>query len=189
MTTDSWRPPCFRCSPRAHDRLLDHMNIVRRRLRAVGLLLVVYAVLAAAAGPALAAARCPKTTELALEDKVMCQVCGLPLALASSAQADRERAFITTLVNRCESVSQIEAAMVAQYGPGILATPGTGGFAITAWLIPGLAILAAGAGIGAVLLDFRRRRGGRSEPIALPPASDSEEARLDAALQALGPHS
>jgi cytochrome c-type biogenesis protein CcmH len=135
------------------------------------------------ASPALATTPCPRTTELALENKVMCQVCGVPLALANSLEADRERAFITTLVNRCESVAQIEAAMVAQYGPGILATPGTHGFAITAWLVPAVSIVAATAGIAGVLLPRRRRRAQRNRTSSRP-ASAAEEAQLDAALAA-----
>jgi cytochrome c-type biogenesis protein CcmH/NrfF len=132
---------------------------------------------------ALATARCPRTTELALENKVMCQVCGVPLALANSVEADRERAFIITLVNQCKTTAQIEAAMVAQYGRGILATPGTHGFAITAWLVPAMCIVAAATGIAAVLLPRRRRRAQRNRT-ASRPASAVEEAQLDAALAA-----
>jgi cytochrome c-type biogenesis protein CcmH len=153
------------------------------RTRAALALAALCATLAAPAAPALAAAGCPRTTELALENKVMCQVCGVPLALANSLEADRERAFITTLVNRCETVTQIEAAMVAQYGPGILATPGTHGFAITAWLVPGVAILFAAAGIATVLSPRRRRRAA-VDTTAARPASDAEEERLDAVLVA-----
>jgi cytochrome c-type biogenesis protein CcmH len=131
--------------------------------------------------PALAAVSCPRTTEVAMESKIMCQVCGVPLALANSLEADRERVLISRLVARCESAAQIEAAMVAQYGPSILATPPTHGFAITAWLVPGIAIAAAALGIGAVLLPMRRRnRAGRETP----PVTAAEDARLDAALAA-----
>ena len=82
-------------------------------LRAALAALAACAALWATATPAVAAASCPKTTELAMESKVMCQVCGVPLALANSLEADRERAFITKLVDRCNSVQQIEATMVA----------------------------------------------------------------------------
>jgi cytochrome c-type biogenesis protein CcmH/NrfF len=140
------------------------------------------ALLMAATPPALAGARCPRTTELAMENRVMCQVCGVPLALADSLEADRERAFITTLVNRCESVAQIESAMVGQYGAGILATPGTRGFAITAWLVPGVGILAAAFAIAVVLASGRRRRHASAPGIPVAPASAAEEARLDGAL-------
>jgi cytochrome c-type biogenesis protein CcmH/NrfF len=139
----------------------------------------------ATAVPAVAAATCPKTTELAMESKVMCQVCGVPLALANSLEADRERAYITTLVSRCDSVSQIEAAMVTQYGPGILASPGSHGFAITAWLVPVAAILAATLAIAGVVVLGRRRRQAYELAMAVPPATADENAVLDAALKTL----
>jgi cytochrome c-type biogenesis protein CcmH len=144
-------------------------------------LLAVCASLLGPVAPALAAASCPRTTEVAMESKIMCQVCGVPLALANSLEADRERVLISRLVARCDSASQIEAAMVAQYGPSILATPPAHGFAITAWLVPGIAIAAAALGIGGVLLSVRRRRSDAPLPA---PVTASEDARLDAALAA-----
>ncbi|HSC04496.1 MAG TPA: cytochrome c-type biogenesis protein CcmH [Solirubrobacteraceae bacterium] len=143
------------------------------------ILLAAWISLSGFTAPALAAAGCPRTTEVAMESKIMCQVCGVPLALANSLEADRERALISRLVARCESPTQIEAAMVAEYGPSILATPPAHGFAITAWLVPGIAIAAAALGIGGVLLSVRRRR--RDVP-RLAPVTAAEEARLDAAL-------
>jgi len=110
--------------------------LVSRRARAALALLVIGGSLASTAAPALAAASCPRTSELAMQSKIMCQVCGVPLALANSLEADRERALISKLVDRCDTVSEIEAVMVAQYGPGILASPGSHGFAIAAWLVP-----------------------------------------------------
>jgi cytochrome c-type biogenesis protein CcmH/NrfF len=139
----------------------------------------------ATAAPVLAAASCPRTTELAMESKVMCQVCGVPLELANSLEADRERAFITKLVNRCDSVAQIESAMVAQYGPGILASPGTRGFAITAWLVPVAGVLGAALAIVAVVVLGRRRREAREAAAAVQPPTALEDARLDEALRAL----
>jgi cytochrome c-type biogenesis protein CcmH len=150
-----------------------------RRHRAAISLLVVCASLLGPMAPALAAVGCPRTTEVALESRIMCQVCGVPLALANSLEADRERALITQLVNRCESTSQIEAAMVAQYGPGILATPGTHGFEITAWLVPALAIVVATLAIGGVLASTKRLRPSGHPP---PRLTEAEDARLDAAL-------
>lgn len=152
-----------------------------RWLRAAFVSVAACAALWATATPAVAAASCPKTTELAMESRVMCQVCGVPLALASSLEADRERAFITKLVNRCDSVQQIEAAMVAQYGPGILASPGSHGFAVTSWLIPVVGVLGAALAIVAVVVITRRRRD-EEAAAALRPVSASEDARLDAAL-------
>lgn len=156
-----------------------------RAVRAGVALLAACGALWATAVPAVTAATCPKTTELAMESKVMCQVCGVPLALANSLEADRERAYITTLVNRCDSVSQIEAAMVTQYGPGILASPGSHGFAITAWLVPVAGILAATLAIAGVVVLGRRRRQAYELAMAVPPATADENAVLDAALKML----
>jgi cytochrome c-type biogenesis protein CcmH len=155
-----------------------------RVARVLTALLAACGVLAGTAAPALAAT-CPRTTELAMESKVMCQVCGVPLVLANSPEANRERAFITTLVKRCDSVSQIEAAMVTQYGPGILAGPGSGGFAITAWLVPVAGLLGATLAIAGVVVLGRRRRQAYERAMSVSPATPAEDAALDAALKAL----
>lgn len=149
--------------------------------RAALVSLATCAALWATATPAVAAASCPKTTELAMESRVMCQVCGVPLALANSLEADRERAFITKLVKRCDSVQQIEAAMVAEYGPGILASPGSHGFAITSWLVPVAGVLGAALAIVAAVVITRRRRD-EEAAAGVRPVTASEDARLDAAL-------
>jgi cytochrome c-type biogenesis protein CcmH/NrfF len=163
------------------------MSRRRPTVRVVAAMLGACGALWATAAPAVAAATCPRTTELAMESKVMCQVCGVPLILASSLEADRERAFMTTLVNRCDSVSQIEAAMVTQYGPGILASPGGRGFAITAWLVPVAGVLAATAAILGVVVLGRRRRQAYELAMAAAPVTADENAALDAALRALEP--
>lgn len=160
------------------------MTFTSRRARTALALFALGATLMAGAAPAIAAARCPRTSELAMESKVMCQVCGVPLSVANSLEADRERAFIRTLVSRCESVRQIEAALVTQYGPGILATPGTHGFAILSWLVPASAILAAALLIGTLLLPLRRRRRDLDPTGIAPEPSAAEQKLLDAALTA-----
>ena len=40
----------------------------------------------------------------------MCLVCGVPLSLADSPQASRERDLIDGLIERCQSSSQIKAS-------------------------------------------------------------------------------
>lgn len=157
---------------------------VSRRLRAALALLVIGASLSSGTATALAAASCPRTTELAMESKIMCQVCGVPLALANSLEADRERALISKLVDQCATASQIEAAMVAQYGPGILASPGSHGFAIAAWLVPVAGVAGAALAIAAVIVLARRRRSDAEPDRRAAPVSTAEDARLDAALTA-----
>jgi cytochrome c-type biogenesis protein CcmH/NrfF len=134
--------------------------------------------------PAVAvAASCPKTTVSALENEVMCQVCGVPLALATDApQAKRERAFIARLVARCESKGQIERALVAQFGPSVLAEPPHDGFSVTAYLVPTLAVGLAAALLAWFGIAWRRRREPSKQP-ELPRLSAPDRARVDAALE------
>ncbi len=129
------------------------------------------------------AADCPKTTLAAVEAEVMCPVCGTPLGLATEApQANRERAFIQRLVERCRSKEEIKEILVAQYGPGVLALPEAEGFNLGAYLVPALAVLLAAGGIA---VAARRWRGGGGGPAAATgPGEDSAAAkRLDADLE------
>jgi cytochrome c-type biogenesis protein CcmH/NrfF len=75
--------------------------------------------------------------------------------------------------------------MVTQYGPGILAGPGSGGFAITAWLVPVAGLLGATLAIAGVVVLGRRRRQAYERAMSVSPATPAEDAALDAALKAL----
>jgi cytochrome c-type biogenesis protein CcmH len=137
-------------------------------------------VVALAAPGAAAAADCPKTTLAAVEAEVMCPVCGTPLALATEApQANRERALIQRLVDRCRSKEEIEDVLVAEFGDEVLALPEAEGFDASAYVVPAAVLLFAVAGVA---LAARRWRGGgnggRGENRLDPTAS----ARLDADL-------
>jgi cytochrome c-type biogenesis protein CcmH len=117
-----------------------------------------------------------------IEDEVMCTICGTLLAESESPQADRERALIRELIAKGDSKDQIKDALVAQYGPRVLATPTGHGFDLLAWIVPALGILLAAAGIAFALLRLRR---GRGEPAAPPPRLDpADEARLREDLSA-----
>jgi cytochrome c-type biogenesis protein CcmH len=155
---------------------------VSRRLIAVAAATLL---LTGTSAPALAAARCPKTSLADVEDEVMCLVCGVPLALADAPQAQRERVFITRMVRQCRSKDEIEAALVAQYGPRVLALPKASGFRLAAYVVPALFAAFAVAGLG--LAAARRRRQRRASPrdelvrgAALDPL---QEARIDAELE------
>jgi cytochrome c-type biogenesis protein CcmH/NrfF len=131
--------------------------------------------------PAVAAARCPRTTLGDVEDEVMCPVCGVPLELATEApQAQRERAFIQSQIRRCRSKSQIKKALVAQFGQRVLAKPEDKGFDLVAYLVPALGVLLAAAAIAVAALRWRRRPR-RAEPAA-PQAAESG-ARLDSDME------
>jgi cytochrome c-type biogenesis protein CcmH/NrfF len=151
--------------------------------------LTVVALIAVASGSALAVGPAgqgvqPKTTLPDVEDEVMCPVCGTALNLSSSPQADRERAFIRKEIAAGKTKDQIKADLVAQYGTQVLAEPPKSGFDLTAWLVPGAAIVAAAIAI-AIGLHRWRRAGGRGGPPSArsgPPLDPSDEERLDADL-------
>jgi cytochrome c-type biogenesis protein CcmH/NrfF len=151
-----------------------------RRLLALAAALL----LGAPSAPAVAAG-CPKTSLAAVENEVMCLVCGVPLALADAPQAQRERVFITRLVRQCRSKGEIESALVGQYGPRVLALPKPNGFRLAAYLVPALAAAAVAAGLALASARWRRRR--RASPRdALadgPPLDPLQARRIDAELE------
>jgi cytochrome c-type biogenesis protein CcmH len=148
---------------------------VRRALAA----LIAFAVLAPFAASASAiAATCPRTSLPDVEKEVMCPVCGLPLNVSSSAQADRERVYIRALVARCETKAQIKQALVGQFGPAVLALPRSGGFNTVVYVVP-IAVVAVLSAIVALLLPRWRRRSRRTADASAPPLDPADAARLN----------
>jgi cytochrome c-type biogenesis protein CcmH len=143
--------------------------------RAAALLALALALLA----PCAAFAAAPKASLVDIEDEVMCVTCKIPLNTAESPQADRERALIRELIDKGRTKAQIKAALVAEYGPNVLALPARDGVGLTAYAVP-LALLALLAGGLALLLPrWRRRTAGGPGPdgAAAAPALNSAEAR------------
>lgn len=137
--------------------------------------LAALAVLLALAGPAAAAAQCPKTTLGDVEDEVMCPVCGTPLSTATEApQAQRQRELIERLIDDCRDKEQVKARLAAEFGDDVLALPGDEGFDLAAYLVPALALVAAGGALGFAALRWRGSR--RAAPEARERGGD---ARLD----------
>jgi cytochrome c-type biogenesis protein CcmH len=135
----------------------------------------------AAMGAGAARAASPRASLPAIERQVMCVTCKIPLNVAQSPQADRERTFIQSLIDRGSSEAEIKRALVAQYGRAVLALPSTGGVGVLAYTVP-LAVVIGLAMLIAVLLPRWRARGRARErqPTAAPPLSAEESARLDA---------
>jgi cytochrome c-type biogenesis protein CcmH len=139
----------------------------------------------AGAGGAMPQSEPPKTTLPDVEDEVMCTICGTALNLSDSPQADRERAFIRREIAAGKTKGQIEDDLVAQYGTRVLAEPPKSGFDLTAWLVPGAAILLAAIGIALGLRRWRRASRGGDEPPSAPggaPVDPADSERLDADL-------
>ena len=123
----------------------------------------------------------PQTSLADISDEVMCTVCGVPLELAQEApQAEAQREFIRGLIAEGETKDEIKDALVDEYGENVLAVPGTEGFGLAAWLVPGIALAAAAAGIVVALRRWRRNRAPAPAPAAEPDAEADK--RLDADL-------
>jgi cytochrome c-type biogenesis protein CcmH len=141
--------------------------------------------IAAIAGTSAAGAStvAPRTSLPVIERQVMCVTCKIPLNVAQSAQADRERAFIQGLIDQGQGEAQIKRELVAQYGPAVLGLPKASGFDLTAYLVPLAVVLAALATILLLLPRWRRRaraQSAREAPAAALSATD--QARLDSDL-------
>ena len=131
------------------------------------------------------AATCPRASLPDVEDEVMCLVCGVPLALADAPQAQRERVFISRMVRQCRSKDEIESALVAQYGPRVLALPKASGFRLAAYVVPALvaALTVAGLGLAAARRRRRPRTSPRDDRVSRPALDPLQAARIDAELE------
>ena len=132
--------------------------------------------------PGAAVAQQPQTSLADIEDEVMCPICGVTLELATEApQAIQEREFIRERVAAGQSKDEIKDALVAEFGPEVLALPETEGFDLAAWLVPGIAILVAAVAILVGLRRWRRAGPGPDDPPA-PPLDEEDAQRLEADL-------
>ncbi len=120
-------------------------------------LLIIGTITLLIAGPTAANAAEARTSLPDVEDEVMCTICGTLLAESDSPQADRERALIRTLIAQGQDKDQIKDALVAEYGPRVLATPSGHGFDLLAWLVPGAGILLGAGAIGYFAVRLVRR--------------------------------
>lgn len=131
-----------------------------------------------------APAATPRTTLPVIERQVMCVTCKIPLNVAESAQADRERALIRKLIAEGRSEAQVKRALVAQYTDAVLGLPSDKGFDAAAYLVP-VAVVLALLGLLALLLPSWRRhaRSQIAQTPSAPELSASDAARLDADLE------
>lgn len=132
------------------------MICARLRIIAVTACLVL-ALPASACAMGVAVAVAPQANLPTIERQVMCVTCKIPLNVAESPQASRERIFIRGLIAQGRSEAQIKSALVAEYGSAVLALPSAKGFDATAYIVPAAALLAL-VGLLAVLLPGWRRR-------------------------------
>lgn len=134
------------------------------RPTALVLLLAMLALATAGTTTPARAADATRASFTDIEDEVMCVACGVPLTIADSAQADRERAYIHALVAKNLTKDQIKTELVSTYGDRVLATPKDKGFGLVAYLVPIALVLAMLAGLAVVLPRWRRNRDGPDGP-------------------------
>jgi len=144
--------------------------VIRFAVLAVVGLLAVGATAAVAAVP-------PNAADL--ESEIVCPVCETTLDQSNAPIAQRMKAFIRVRIAAGDSEQEIKDALVAEFGPGVLATPRKSGFGLLAWILP-LTALAAGAVTVAVLVRSWSRRRMLSSPE--PPLDPELERRVDEEL-------
>jgi len=125
----------------------------------------------------------PHTSLTTIERQVMCVTCKIPLNVAQSQQADRERVFIQHQIDRGDTEAQVKHALVGQYGATVLGLPSTHGFDLTAYLVPIAAVLALLATLLTLLPRWRARaRAQAAAQASVPALSAADTARLDSDL-------
>jgi cytochrome c-type biogenesis protein CcmH len=140
--------------------------------------------LAGTSGTSIALGANPRASLPEIEREVMCVTCKIPLNVAQSPQADRERAFIQSLIDEGRSEAQIKDALVGQYGRAALALPSNSGFDAAAYLVPLAALLALLAALALLLPRWRKRARAQAHGRTPAPALGAADAqRLEADLE------
>jgi cytochrome c-type biogenesis protein CcmH len=141
-------------------------------------ILVLVALLAALAAAASAPASESRPTLEELENEVNCPTCKTTLALSNAPAADQIRGFIRERIAAGDTKSEIKAALVDEFGPGILAAPPKQGFNLLAWVLPLVGIAIAAALVGALV--WRSSRAARARAPVPGDASLNGHRTLDA---------
>ncbi len=138
---------------------------------------------ALALGSPAALGATPQTNVHDVEDEVMCPICGTLLELAESPQAERERVFVKRLIAAGRTKAEVKDALVAQYGPRVLAVPSASGFDLSAYLVPAIAFVLAVVALAFGVRRWRRAGGAPGSGPSPPSAPEGDDAeRLEADL-------
>jgi cytochrome c-type biogenesis protein CcmH len=150
---------------------------VNARLALACLCLLAVAPVAFAAGP-------PNAAEL--EAELVCPVCDTTLDQSTSPVAERMKLFIRERIAAGDTEQEIKDALVAQFGPGVLASTGGGGLGALAWIVPLVALLGGAIAVTVLVRGWSRRTAAEAtatdaelEP-GLDRRLDEELARYDA---------
>ncbi len=110
-----------------------------------------------------------------LEAELVCPVCETTLDQSNAPVAERMKTFIRVRIAAGDTEQEIKDALVAEFGPEVLAEPPDGGFGLLAWLLPLGALLGGAIAVGLLIRAWSRRAAG-------PEPSDE---RLDPELERL----
>ena len=144
--------------------------------RALALAAVLGAVLAGSASAAP-----PNAADL--EAELVCPVCETTLDQSNAPVAERMKTYIRVRIAAGDTEQEIKDALVAEFGPEVLAEPPGGGFGLLAWLLPLGALLGGAVAVG-LLIRAWSRRGAQPEAASeldpeLERLVDEELARFD----------
>jgi len=114
-----------------------------------------------------------------LEAELVCPVCETTLDQSDAPVAQRMKAFIRERIAAGDTGEEIKDALVAQFGPGVLATPPKSGFGLLAWLLPLGALVGGAIAVGLLVRTWSRRR---APPAVEGSLSPELEQRVDEEL-------
>lgn len=139
---------------------------------------------AACALSVVSAARAAEPPSAAdLEAELVCPVCETTLDQSNAPVAERMKLFIRQRIAAGDTEREIKDALVAEFGPGVLATPPKSGFGLLAWLLPIGGVVAGAVAVGLLVRSWSRRRTppGPERPLdpELERRVDEELARFD----------
>ena len=129
-----------------------------------------------ASGTGAFAAEPPNAADL--EAELVCPVCETTLDQSDAPVAQRMKTFIRERIAAGDTEDEIKDSLVAEFGPGVLATPSKSGFGLLAWLVPLGAILAGGIAVALLVRSWSRRR----PPPPAPPLDSELDRRVDEEL-------
>jgi cytochrome c-type biogenesis protein CcmH len=133
--------------------------------------IALFAALGALVFTSAASAAPPNAADL--EAELVCPVCETTLDQSNAPVAERMKTFIRARIAAGDSEDEIKDALVAQFGPGVLAEPPGGGFGLLAWLLPLGALVGGAIIVGFLVRSWSRRR----EPTAS--AAEKLDPRLE----------
>ncbi len=127
----------------------------------------------------------PRANLVDLEDEVMCPICGTLLGMSRAPAAERQRLFMRGLIEEGKTEQQIKDALVAEYGPQVLALPDDEDTNFYVYVVPVLGMIIAALVVLWSAIRWRRNRddetpsgpdGGTGTP------SSADSSRLDREL-------